>query len=122
MSTTSALATSAASSAIGNAAPAAAATRADIKKAAQQFEAILTRQMLAAARKTDLSGGMLSGEGVNTFREMQDARFADITAKKGTLGFAKMIEAQLLRQTNMTAAATPAATPAATAGTTVKGG
>lgn len=86
-----------------------AATRADIKKAAQQFEAILTRQMLAAARKTDLSGGMLGGQGVNTFREMQDARFADITAKKGTLGFANMIEAQLLRQTNMSAPADPSA-------------
>lgn len=93
----------------------AATTRADIRKAAQQFEAILTRQMLAAARKTDLSGGMLGGQGVNTFREMQDARFADITARKGTLGFAKMIEAQLLRQTNLSS-------PAPADGSAVKGG
>lgn len=117
MSTTSALATGAASTAIGGTTAVSATTRADIKKAAQQFEAILTRQMLAAARKTDLSDGMLGGQGVDTFREMQDARFADITAKKGTLGFAKMIEAQLLRQTNMTAA-----TDASAAGATVNGG
>ena len=109
-------AASAATSAASTALPdTQAATRADIRKAARQFEAILTRQMLAAARKTDLSGGMLGGQGVNTFREMQDARFADITAKKGTLGFAKMIEAQLLRQTNLS--------PSAPAdGSAVKGG
>ena len=90
----------------GPALPPAAATpaapgqdRAKIKQVARQFEAIFVRQMLAEARKTSLAGpdgGLFGGQGDQTFREMQDSRFADIAAQKGTFGLAKMIEKQLL--------------------------
>jgi flagellar protein FlgJ len=74
-------------------------SREDLAKAAQGFEAIFVRQMLAAARKADFGGAdLMGGEGLDTFRQMQDERFADIAAERGSFGLAKMIEAQLARQ------------------------
>lgn len=72
--------------------------RAQLKAAAKQFEAIFVRQMLAAARKTDFGGNVLGGQGLNTFRTMQDEHFADLAADTGAFGMAKMIEAQLSTQ------------------------
>ena len=71
-----------------------------LTKVAQQFEAIFVRQMLAEARKTHLSNedDTLGGQGMDTFRQMQDDRFADIAAERGSFGLAKMIEAQLAKQ------------------------
>jgi flagellar protein FlgJ len=74
------------------------ADKAALHAAAQKFEAMMVRQMLAEARKTDFGDTLMSNEGTKTFREMQDSRFADAAAKTGSLGFAKMIEAQLSRQ------------------------
>jgi flagellar protein FlgJ len=81
--------------------------RAKMHKVAQQFEAIFVRQILAEARKTSLDGGEngLFGKQDQTFREMQDARYADIAASKGTFGLARMIEKQLLARS---AASAPA--------------
>ncbi len=69
--------------------------RAKLSAAAKQFEAIFVRQMLAAARKTQFGGDALGGQGMDTFRQMQDDRFADVAAERGSFGLAKMIEAQL---------------------------
>ena len=67
-----------------------------LKGAAQQFEAIFLRQMLAAARSTDFGGDdLFGGEGEETFREMRDAQFAQLASESGTLGLAARIEAQL---------------------------
>jgi flagellar protein FlgJ len=76
--------------------------RAQLKQAAQQFEAILLRQVLAEARKADFgetpfSDGASGGGGLGTFREMMDSRFADVAAGTGALGLGKLIEAQLAR-------------------------
>jgi len=76
----------------------AAPIRGELREAAQQFEAILLRQMLSSARSTDFGGNELfGGEGEETFREMRDARFAEVTAESGQLGFAQAIEQQLAR-------------------------
>ncbi|HZU65532.1 MAG TPA: rod-binding protein [Novosphingobium sp.] len=90
-----------------------AAGKADLKKAASQFEAIFLRQMLAEARKTDF-GDTLFGEsgGLKTFREQQDAQFADIAANSGTLGLAKMIENQLSQRAAAGTTTTTATTAA----------
>lgn len=75
-----------------------ASDREKLGEVAQQFEAIFLRQMLSAARKTDFGGDdLFGGEGEDTFREMQDAQFADIASKSGMIGFASSIEAQLSR-------------------------
>ncbi|MEO9625731.1 MAG: rod-binding protein [Qipengyuania citrea] len=75
----------------------AAPIRGELREAAQQFEAILLRQMLSSARSTDFGGNDLFGESDDTFREMRDARFAEVTAESGQLGFAAAIETQLAR-------------------------
>ena len=81
-----------------SAAPAAGSERARLAEAAKQFEAIFLRQMLAAARGADFGGDELfGGQGEETFREMRDARFAEVAADTGTLGMAAAIEAQLAR-------------------------
>lgn len=69
----------------------------DLAKAAQQFEAIFVRQMLAAARKADFGGeeSLLGGQGLTTFRQMQDERFAAIAAETGALGIGRMIADRL---------------------------
>jgi flagellar protein FlgJ len=66
---------------------------------AKQFEAIFLRQMLAAARKTNLGGedNIFSGQGLDTFRQMQDDRFADIASETGAFGLGKMIQAHLAK-------------------------
>jgi len=72
--------------------------RTELREAAQQFEAILLRQMLASARNTDFGGDDLFGGGSdNTFKEMRDSQFADLAAQSGQIGFADAIEAQLAR-------------------------
>jgi len=71
--------------------------RAKLRQVAQQFEALLLRQMLSEARKADFGDTLFSDESLGTFREMMDSRFADIAAQTGTLGLGKMIEAQVAR-------------------------
>ena len=78
--------------------PPAARDREAIRKAAQGFEAILLRQFLAAARKTDFGGDDLFGsEAMGTFRQLQDDRFAEIAAQTGAFGLARMLEMQLAK-------------------------
>lgn len=81
-----------------SAAPAAPAPqdREQLAKAAKDFEAIFVRQMLAAARKADFGGkDLFGGPGLDTFRQMQDERFAEIAAERGTFGIAKLLEGRL---------------------------
>jgi flagellar protein FlgJ len=80
-------------------APPARPADAQLAEVARQFVAIFVRQMLAAARKADFGGeDVLGGQGMDTFRQMQDERFAEIAAQRGAFGMARMIEAQLARQ------------------------
>lgn len=78
-------------------APAPTGEREQLAAAAKQFEAIFVRQMLAAARKADFGESLFGSEAMDTFREMQDERFAEIAAQRGALGLASQIEAQLAR-------------------------
>ena len=67
-----------------------------LREVAQGFEAMLLRQMLSAAGKTDFGGDELfGGSSDKTFTEMRDAQVADIAAAQGSLGLAAQIEAQL---------------------------
>lgn len=72
--------------------------KAQIHEAAQKFEALFLRQVLAETRKSNFGDSMFNSQGMQTFREMQDSNLADTMAKQGSLGFARMIEAQLARQ------------------------
>jgi len=83
---------------------------------AKQFEAIFLRQMLAAARKTNLGGedNIFSGQGLDTFRQMQDDRFADIASETGAFGLGKMIQTHLAKFAKAAGQAEAAAATATT--------
>jgi peptidoglycan hydrolase FlgJ len=70
----------------------------ELHKAAQGFEAVFLREMIASMRKAKLADGMLSSAATDNFREMADARTADTMATRGQFGIAAMVEHQLLMQ------------------------
>ncbi|MCR2832770.1 rod-binding protein [Parerythrobacter lacustris] len=70
--------------------------REQLRSAAQAFEAIFLRQLLASARATDFGGEpLLGGPGLEQFEAMRDERFADIASQQGMFGLAEAIERQL---------------------------
>lgn len=85
-------------SATGSAALAATppAERSELRQAAEAFEAIFVRKLLATARATDFGGEELfGGPGLEQFETMRDEHFADIASQNGTFGLADAIERQL---------------------------
>lgn len=112
MSDLSSLAATNATGSATSAATGAATSNPALKKAAAQFEAIFVRQMLASARKTHIDDKLFSSQGMDTFREQQDAHFADVAAARDSFGLGKMLEAKLSRQAGGTTPST----------TTAKGG
>ncbi len=71
----------------------------ELKAAAQQFEAIFVRQMLAAARASEFGGEPLfGGPGLQQFNAMRDDHLAEVASESGAFGFSKLIEAQLASQ------------------------
>ncbi|WP_159977350.1 MULTISPECIES: rod-binding protein [unclassified Novosphingobium] len=84
------------------------ATRADatdrekLHTVAKQFEAVFVREMLSAARKTSFggdggAGDISGGQGLETFRQLQDEHVADTTVQSGVLGLAKILEEQMAK-------------------------
>lgn len=102
-----------------------ASDRDKLSATAKQFEAMFVRQMLAAARKADFGGDDLFGsQALDTFRQMQDEHFADVTAQTGTLGLASILEAQMARflpQTAQPPPSSPAPASPAPSSTTASG-
>ncbi len=72
------------------------AERAELRKAAEGFEAIMLRRMLATARAASFAAETpLTGGGLRQFEAMRDEHFAEVAAASGAFGFARSIEAQL---------------------------
>ena len=70
--------------------------RAALREAAEGFEAIMIRKMLATARAASFAEETpLTGGGLKQFEAMRDEHFADIAASSGAFGFARSIEASL---------------------------
>lgn len=70
--------------------------RLELRKAAEGFEAIMIRKMLASARAASFAEDTpLTGGGMKQFTQMRDEHFADIAAETGAFGFARSIEEQL---------------------------
>lgn len=69
--------------------------RAKLREAAQGFEAIFVRQMLATARQTNFGDDLFGSQANDTFNQMRDERFAEIASKAGSFGLATQLEAQL---------------------------
>lgn len=73
--------------------PPEAATERSLAEAAQQFEAVLVRQLLKVLRRTAPSGGLLgdSGPGGGVYLQMFDDALADQLTKAGGLGLSPMV-------------------------------
>jgi len=70
--------------------------QAELRKAAEGFEAIMVRKMLESARAAKFTEETpLTGGAMKQYETMRDEHFADIAAKSGAFGFARSIEASL---------------------------
>lgn len=81
---------------VASPAPSLSPERLELRKAAEGFEAIMVRKMLATARASSFAEDTpLTGGGLQQFQAMRDEHFADIAAQSGAFGFARSIEASL---------------------------
>lgn len=69
----------------------------DLRAAAEAFEAVILRQMLATMRQARLADDVFGSSATDNFREMADARTADMMAAQRQFGIADMVE-RYLRQ------------------------
>lgn len=67
----------------------------ELRKAAEAFEAVMLRQMMASMRKAKLADDILGSSATDNFREMADARVADSMAALRQFGIADLVEKQL---------------------------
>lgn len=68
---------------------------AEIQSMAADFEAIFVRQMLTTMRNSSLGEGLFDGQGMEQFRDMQDAKIAESMAQKGVFGIAQLLTRHL---------------------------
>jgi len=67
-----------------------------LREAARAFEAIMIRQLLAAARTSHFSEPtQFTGGGLSQFESLRDENYAEIASRAGAFGIAEMIEARL---------------------------
>lgn len=66
--------------------------RAQIKQAAEAFEAVFLRQMIGSMRSASLGEDILGSSSSDQFRDMSDAKVAESMAKNGNgFGIGKML-------------------------------
>lgn len=65
-----------------------------LRKAAEAFEAVILRQLLASMRQAKLGEDIFGSSATENFREMADAKTADSIAAMRQFGIAEMVEAQ----------------------------
>lgn len=83
------------SSSLSATAPAAGAGGdAGLRKAAEAFEAVILRQMMASMRQAKLGEDVFGSSATDNFREMADARTADSIAAMRQFGIADMVDRQ----------------------------
>lgn len=66
-----------------------------LRKAAEAFEAVILRQLMASMRQAKLSDDIFGSSATDNFREMADARTADSMAALRQFGIADLVESQL---------------------------
>ena len=65
-----------------------------LRKAAEAFEAVILRQLMASMRQAKLGDDIFGSSATDSFREMADARTADSIAAMRQFGIADLIERQ----------------------------
>jgi peptidoglycan hydrolase FlgJ len=68
-----------------------------LKQTAQQFEAYFLQEMMKSMRKTVEKSDLVEQGTVEFYEEMMDKEFAMMMAKRGGIGLAKTLEAQIQR-------------------------
>lgn len=83
------------SSIVPTAAPAAAGGGdGGLRKAAEAFEAVILRQLMASMRQAKLGDDIFGSSATSNFREMADSKTADSIAAMRQFGIADMVETQ----------------------------
>ncbi|MFZ2995904.1 rod-binding protein [Sphingobium sp.] len=83
-------------------------SKAQLEKAAKQFEAIFLRQMIGAMRSASLAEGISDSSATEQFQSMSDSRTADALANKQSMGIAQLLMKQFSgRVQDAPAVATP---------------
>ena len=67
------------------------ASRDNLDKAGREFEAVFTRMMLKSMRQTHLADDLFSNQAMETFRDMQDDKVADVMAQAKPMGIGKAV-------------------------------
>ena len=65
-----------------------------LRKAAEAFEAVILRQLMASMRQAKLGDDIFGSNATDTFRDMADARTADSIAAMRQFGIADLVERQ----------------------------
>lgn len=65
--------------------------KAELRKAAESFEAIFLRQMIGTMRSATPGDSLLGSDAGNQFRDLMDERLADDMAAKQSFGIAEMV-------------------------------
>jgi peptidoglycan hydrolase FlgJ len=86
--------------------------QAQLRQAAEAFEAVFLRQVIGSMRQAKLGEDLFGSAATDQFRDMADGRLADDMAQRGSFGIAQL----LLQQFGHHAAAAPAAGAASAAG------
>lgn len=73
------------------------ASKGNLDKAGQQFEAVFLRMMLKSMRQPHLAEDLFGSKAGDTYREMQDGRFADLLAAAQPMGIGKAVTAFLAK-------------------------
>src|SRR3546814_17205221 len=73
--------------------------KSELREAAEGFEAILVRRLLASAKAGSFAeDSPFTGKGVEQFETMRNETFADIAANSGEFGIASALARQLTAQ------------------------
>lgn len=100
-------------------------SRANLKKAGQQFESVFIGMMLKSMRQANLGDGLFDSKNSETFRDMQDKQVAESMAAHQPIGIGKAMTEFLAKSQKAlqdAAAATPTTSAAPTAPTAPDGG
>ena len=73
------------------------ATKENLAKAGEQFEAVFTGMMLGAMRKAKLSDSLFESKALDTFRDMQDQKTVQAMATNTPIGIGKAMTDFLAR-------------------------
>ena len=70
---------------------------AQLRQAAEAFEAVFLRQVIGSMRQARLADDVFGSSATDQFRDMADARLADDMADRGSFGIAELLLQQFGR-------------------------